>query len=88
MVRQELTSDRATGRLGKPHPEQDRIGGREGGPVCPRVGRLTLSVTEGLDRWSPLGRNQEEGCGRKLISSKYRTRLTGLLGYREADSLA
>ena len=86
MVGQELTSGRVTGRLGKPHPEQDRIGGREGRPACPRVGRLTLPVTEGLDRWSPLVRNQEEGRGRKLIPSKYRTRLTGLLGYREADS--
>ncbi len=26
-VRQERTSGRATGRLGKPHPEQDQIGG-------------------------------------------------------------
>ena len=27
MVRQERTSGRVTGRLGKPHPEQDQIGG-------------------------------------------------------------
>ncbi|MCK5434974.1 MAG: hypothetical protein KAI42_06815, partial [Dehalococcoidales bacterium] len=28
--------------------------GTKGRPACPRVGRLTLVVTSGLDRWSPL----------------------------------
>ena len=34
----------------------------------------------GLDRWSPLDWKQDERFGRKLLSAKYRTRLTGLLG--------
>ncbi len=42
-----------TRRPGKPHPEQDQIEGlRDAWPV-PRVGRMTLLVTEGLERWSP-----------------------------------
>jgi len=53
MVRQELTSGRVTGRLGKPHLEQDRIEGQWDARPSPRVGRLTLGVTPGLDRWSP-----------------------------------
>ncbi|MFC1940616.1 hypothetical protein ACFLXO_08060, partial [Chloroflexota bacterium] len=36
----------------------------------PRVGRLTLVVTPGLDRWSPSF----------SLGEGYRTRLTGLLG--------
>ncbi len=36
MVRQERTSGRETGRLGKPHPEQDRIEGD--GPPGPSPG--------------------------------------------------
>jgi hypothetical protein len=66
MARQELTSNRETGWLGKPRPEQDRIRGRNCPEVCglrdkfkvlgrdPRVGRLTLVVTSELDGWSPL----------------------------------
>ena len=54
MVRQELTSGWVTSRLGKPHLEQDQIGGRKDARPYPRVGRLTLVVTPGLDRWSPL----------------------------------
>jgi len=54
MVRQELTSGWATSRLGKPHLEQDQIEGPKDARPSPRVGRLTLVVTPGLDRWSPL----------------------------------
>jgi|GEM_PF-640141 len=64
MVRQELTSGWVTSRLGKPHLEQDQIGGQKDARPSPRVGRLTLSVTEGLDRWSPsfpLGEDTEFG---------------------------
>jgi len=43
-----------TGRLGKPHPEQDQIEGIRGRPAQPRVGRLTPIVISGLDGWSPL----------------------------------
>src|SRR5438445_7785764 len=62
--------------LGKPHPEQDRVGGRPGpsGRVrvvrpFPRVGRSIPRATGGPDEWllSPLG---ERGN---------RTRLTDLL---------
>ena len=53
MVRQELTSDRVTGRLGKPHPEQDRIEGHKDARPVPRVGRMTLVVTSGQDKWPP-----------------------------------
>ncbi len=53
MVRQELTSGWVTSRLGKPHPEQDQIEGQKDVRPRPRVGRLTLGVTPGLDRWSP-----------------------------------
>ena len=42
---------RVTGRPGKPHPEQDQIGG-SWCPAFPRVGRMNLSVMGGLDRWS------------------------------------
>jgi len=66
MARQELTSSRETGWLGKPRPEQDRIRGRNCSEVYglrdkfkvlgrdPWVGRLTLVVTSELDGWSPL----------------------------------
>ena len=54
MVRQELTSDWVTSRLGKPHLEQDQIEGQKDARPSPRVGRLILVVTPGLDRWSPL----------------------------------
>ena len=53
MVRQELTSGWVTSRLGKPHPEQDQIGGYKDARSSPRVGRLTPMATSGLDRWSP-----------------------------------
>ena len=63
MVRQELTGGWVTSRPGKPHPEQDRIEGHMGARPVPRVGRLTLMVTSGLDGWSPLrpGRSTELG---------------------------
>src|SRR5881296_747690 len=62
--------------LGKPHPEQDRVGGRSGPSgrarvvrPFPRVGRSIPRATGGPDEWllSPLG---ERGN---------RTRLTDLL---------
>ena len=57
-----------TSWLGKPYPEQDQIEGQRDARPVPWVGRLTLVVTSGLDRWSP------------LRLSEYRTRLIGLLG--------
>ena len=60
MVRQELTGGWVTSRLGKPHPEQDQIEGQKDARSCPRVGRLTLLVTAGLDRWSSLRREHPE----------------------------
>src|SRR5437870_13714658 len=44
--------------LGKPHPEQDRVGGRSGPPgrarvvrPCPRVGRSITRAAGGPDEW-------------------------------------
>ncbi|VVT10804.1 conserved hypothetical protein [Sphingomonas sp. EC-HK361] len=49
------------GRHGKPHREQDRIGVARAHscvrgvfPPATRVGRLSLSVTAGLEEWSPI----------------------------------
>ena len=60
-----------TSRLGKPYPEQDQIEGHKDARPRPRVGRLTLMVTSGLDRWPP------------LRLPEYRTRLMSLLGLDE-----
>jgi hypothetical protein len=68
-VRQELTSNQVTGWLGKPHPEQDQIGGDKG---C-------LSYSPG---WSlDLDGN---GKARWMVTAplmrSYRNRLIDLLG--------
>src|SRR5947208_14827298 len=62
--------------LGKPHPEQDRVGGRSGPPgrarvvrPFPRVGRSIPRATGGPDEWLLLPPPERED----------RTRLTDLL---------
>jgi len=64
----------ATLGAGNPHLEQGQTGEERDwpDPKNPRVGRLTLMVTSGQDKWSP-----------PIIFDGYRTRLTGSLHPRQ-----
>ena len=57
-VRQERTASLATDRHGKPHLEQDRIGGPWRGPRRPRVGCSSRTATCGLEEWLPNDRTR------------------------------